>query len=753
MSIPETIGRYRVMRELGRGGMGIVFAARDDSLGRDIAIKILHRGADPHERERLRREARSAASVAHAAVCQLYEIGEADGELFIAMELVDGESLGDRIARGPMPPREAAEIAIAMLDALDAVHAHGIVHRDIKPSNVFLARRGVKILDFGLARARPHDVDATAPVTLPGVVVGTPRYMAPEQIGGADVDARADLFAVGCLLFEMLAARPAFQGRTLAEALHAVAYDQPPVLTGSPSIAALDKIIHRALAKSPADRYASASAMLADLRALSSADWSSQSSPMVRTMTRLVVPPFRLLRPDADVDFLSYSLADAVTTSLAGLQSLVVRSTAAAAQHAGATPDLKRLAADADVDIALFGTILRAGDQLRVATQLVEVPGGTVLWSHTAQVGMGDIFGLQDSLTNRIVESLSVPLSARERKLLRHDVPATARAYEFYLKANQLALDPDSWGVARNLYRQCVDDDPGYAPAWARLGRMNRVLAKYVAGDPRAADWRRDADDALHRALELNPDLPLAHYLAAQIDVDRGEAERAMVRLIERASQASDAALFAGLVQACRYCGLTSASLEAHEQARRLDKTQATTVVHTLWSIGDYGRALEEAADETLGYMHPMILVALGRSDEARRHMRQLEAQSARNAAVMPWYRSLRAVLEGAYDEAADMCETIVARLVGDPEALYHMARTLAQSRREARALELFGRSIDEGYFNVELFERDPWMDPVRHERTFSESLARAHARRQHARDAFEHAGGYQLFARAKQVS
>src|SRR5262249_41534455 len=278
MSIPETIGRYRVLRELGRGGMGIVFAARDESLGRDIAIKMLHRGAEPPERDRLRREARAGAAIAHAAICQLYEIGEADGELFIAMELVDGESLADRVARGTIPPREAAEIAIAILDALEAVHARGIVHRDIKPSNVFVTRRGVKILDFGLARAHTRDVDVTA-MTAPGIVVGTPRYMAPEQIGGGDVDARADIFAVGCLLFEMLAGRPAFQGRTLAEALHAVAYERPAVLTGSPSISALDRIIHRALAKSRNDRYPSAPAMLADLRGVRSAGSSSPSAP------------------------------------------------------------------------------------------------------------------------------------------------------------------------------------------------------------------------------------------------------------------------------------------------------------------------------------------------------------------------------------------------------------------------------------------------------------------------------------------
>jgi TolB-like protein/tetratricopeptide (TPR) repeat protein len=668
------------------------------------------------------------------------------------MALVDGEPLAARIARGPIPPREAVELTSGILDALDAVHARGIMHRDLKPSNVFVTRHGVKLLDFGLARGQPHDLDVTAAVTLPGIVVGTPRYMAPEQLAGREADARADLFAVGCLLFEMLAGRPAFQGRTLAEAVHAVTYEQPAVLTGSTSIASLDTIIHRALAKSPAHRYASASAMLADLRALASADWSSQSAPVVRAMTRLIVVPFRLLRPDADVDFLAFSLADAVATSLAGLQSLTVRSTAAAAQAPGAAPDLKRLAEEADVDVVLFGTILRAGDQLRVVTQLVEAPGGTVVWSHTAQVAMGDVFQLQDDLTHRIVDSLSVPLTAREEKLLRHDVPATARAYEFYLRANQLSLDPATWSMARDLYRRCVEEDPRYAPAWARLGRVCRILTKYAAAEDRSGAWQREAEEALQRAIALNPDLPQAHSLAAQIDVDRGHAERAMVRLIERATHATDAQLLAGLVQACRYCGLLAASLEAHEQARRLDKTQPTTAVHTLWSMGEPARAFEEVQNETLGYMHPQLLIAMGREDEALARLRQLEANAA-NASLKRWYVSLRGALDGHHAESIEACEGILASNTSDPEVVYHMARTVARCGNRSRALELFSRSVEEGYFNIPQFARDPWLDALRGDPSFTAIAARADARHRHAREAFEQAGGHRLLALAKQVS
>src|SRR5437764_7379478 len=178
MTLPATIGRYHVLRELGRGGMGVVYAASDAELGREIAIKMLHRGADAEERARLRREARAAASVSHPGICQLYEIGEAAGELYIAMELVEGDSLANRIGRGAMPPREAAELTIAILDALGAVHRRGLVHRDLKPSNVIVTPHGVKLLDFGLARAYAAPMDATATATLNGLLVGTPRYMA-----------------------------------------------------------------------------------------------------------------------------------------------------------------------------------------------------------------------------------------------------------------------------------------------------------------------------------------------------------------------------------------------------------------------------------------------------------------------------------------------------------------------------------------------------------------------------------------------
>src|SRR3989475_10905954 len=216
-------------------------------------------------------------------------------------------------------------------------------------------------------------------------------------------------------------------------------------------------------------------------------------------MTRLIVMPFRILRSDPETDFLAFSLPDAITSSLSGLDSLIVRSSVAAARFASDTPDLKVIASEAGVDVVLTGTLLRAGDQLRVSTQLAEAPGGTLLWSKTSNASLRDIFQLEDELVQRIVESLSLPLTAREDRRLKHDVPASATAYEFYLRANQLALDWESVVLARDLYQRCVEEDPQYAPAWARLGRCFRMLAKW-GGHPK--EDLAQAQHTFERALQ-----------------------------------------------------------------------------------------------------------------------------------------------------------------------------------------------------------------------------------------------------------
>ncbi len=294
----------------------------------------------------------------------------------------------------------------------------------------------------------------------------------------------------------------------------------------------------------------------------------SQATP-ADPVTRLIVLPFRILRPDPDTDFLAFSLPDAVTSSLSGLDALVVRSSIVASRFGSGPLDPKVIAAEADVDFVLTGSLLRSAEQLRVSTQLTEVPSGTLRWSHSSQVSLGDIFSVQDELATRIVDSLSVPLTTREHGMLKRDVPSSARAYEYYLRGNQLSLDSKQWSVAQDLYLRCVEADPRYAPAWARLGRTYHVIGKYVDSDARESMDR--AEMAFTRALDLNPELPLAHKLYAQLEVDLGRAEHAMARLLKRAP-AADSELFAGLVSACQVLR-TARSLDRRRFARSTSRT------------------------------------------------------------------------------------------------------------------------------------------------------------------------------------
>ncbi|HEY8132251.1 MAG TPA: protein kinase, partial [Thermoanaerobaculia bacterium] len=484
---------------------------------------------------------------------------------------VPGELLSERLRRGPLGVLEAARVTLGVLTALERLHERAVVHSDLKPSNVILTEQSVKLLDSD-----------------PVAVESASRYAAPEQFLGHDVDRRCDLFSVGALLYEMVSGSPAFGRNSLLEERHAVADEDPPNLAGSEAIAALNSIIHRALAKNRENRYQSAAAMARDIRAAMLI--ADIAAPIVaRRMTRLVVLPFRILRPDPETDFLALALPVAITSSLTGLQSLVMRSPAAAGAFASDSVDLAKLRSDLDVDLVMTGTMMRGGDQLRVTTELAEVPTGTVAWSYSAQLALTDLFQLQDELTRRIIGSLQLPLTEREQRLLRRDVPASPRAHEFYLRAGQLTQSTQEWLIARDLYLRALDEDPHYAPAWARLARIYLLLGKYVGN---TAEHFASAESALRKALEINGELPIAHHVYALLEVAVGRAQDAVVRLLELVAQGTnDADVFAGLVIACRYCGLLEASSAAHDQARRLDARASTSASHTYWMFGQYDRA------------------------------------------------------------------------------------------------------------------------------------------------------------------
>jgi non-specific serine/threonine protein kinase len=747
--LPARIGHYDIARKIGEGGMGIVYAARDERLQRSVALKTMSSvSSDDTARKRFWREARAAASVNHPNICQIHDIGEDQGTLFIAMELLEGESLAERLQHGPFTVSAALPVAHGILAALSALHGRGLIHRDLKPSNVFLTPHGVKLLDFGLARPELERTLATgAGLTQTGVALGTPRYMAPEQAMGDIVDARCDLFALGAILFEMLAGRPAFGGRSVVDILHATLHEQPPALTGSPAVAAVDRVIRRALAKRPSARPISAEAMAEELRDVPGD--GDDTRAMAQALTRLVVLPFRVLRSDPETDFLAFSLPDAIATSLSGVGSLVVRSTATAARFAAETPDLKALATEADVDRVVIGTLLRAGDQVRATAQLVEAPGGTLLTAQTIQASLGDLFRLQDDIARRVVEALSLPLGAVTAAT--PGVPHNARAYELYLRGNELARTYSGVEAARDLYQEALELDPRFAPAWAHFGRCHRLIGKYIDGTP---DSDVKAEDAFKRALALDARLAVAHKFYAQLEADMGRADQAVVRLLGQATRhGNDPELFAGLVHTCRYCGLYDESIAAHDEARRLDPNVFTSLEQTLLMTCDIDRllavrprAFDAGADEGIRIMG---LGMAGRLDEAREALHKMRL-GTRIAAFQAWTEYLLAWLERRpNDMRGTISELVSLKIQMDPEAIFLEGWMLCDVGEHAAGLDHLRRAVARGYYAVPTLTAATQFDPLRDDPIFRTVLDEAIAGRQRAQATFREAGGERLLGRA----
>jgi eukaryotic-like serine/threonine-protein kinase len=740
--LPSRINHYRVRRMLGQGGMGVVYLAEDERLGRDVALKVLRdNSSDPTARVRLVREARIAAGISHPLICQVFELGEWNEQPFIAMELVDGEPLAARLTNGALAPAEALRIAVAVVEALGVLHRRGIIHRDLKPSNVFVTETSVvKVLDFGLARpvSQPHEEETADAITQTGVFLGTPRYAAPEQLLGDEVDERSDLFSAGIMLFEMLAGRPPFSGKTLAAIAQSVLHEAPPVLTGSPAVSAADRILHRALSKKRDERYPTAEALVADLRAamqLAADDSVAEARPMLR----LAVLPFRLLKRDPDTDYLGLSLADALVSSLSGLESLVVRSSLKTARYANTVPDLEAVAADLAVDVVLTGSMLRSQDQVRVSAELVSVPAGDVWWSQTTHVPLDAVIDLHDELARRVIASL--PLTTQDRNY-RPRAAGNAKAFDLYLHGMRLRGDTASWRPAHVFFEQCLELDPAFAPAWAERGRLERLFGKYE--DP--AQLAR-AESSFLRALELDPENGAAQLYYAQLEIDLGRLDAALARLLERVRhRRAEPHIYAALVHACRYGGLLDESLAAHRHAQRLDPTVSTSVHHTYYMLRDYAQALA-LAENFKDPFEARVLWALGRDGDALACARREEERFASVPRMRAFSSAVRAALEGRHDEGIAAVAQIESSGFADGEGLFHLAGFCVRLGQPDRAFKLLARSIDAGFLCMKGFETDVYLEPLRTMAAWQPLLDTLDLKRRRVTNEFVRAGGRALLA------
>jgi non-specific serine/threonine protein kinase len=514
------VSHYRLTRPLGRGAMGEVWVAEDTQLPRKVAVKLLapHLALEPDAVARLLREAQAAASVDHPAIVTVYEAGIADGRPFLVMQLVEGETLAARLARGPLDLDEALDIARKVADALAEVHCLGIVHRDLKPANIVLSPRGPKILDFGVAR-----LPSAPPLTGDGVVLGTPLTMSPEQVRGLPADNRSDLWAVGVILYEMLTGVSPFAGEQLISVGHRVLHEQPaPPSSHRPEVSAdLDYLVMKLLRKDAAHRYARAEDLLADLD-----NCARGGAPVQKTVPRVAVTYFEVLSGDRDDFFLGAGLTDDLIVDLNRVTGVHVASREDVRAYRDRPVPARTLARELRVDYVLTGSVRRAGNRARISAQLVRASDGTTLWAERFDRTLDDLFAVQSEVSTRIVEALEVALRPGEREMLDRAPTRSAEAYTLYLQARHL-LDGRSREDnlrAGELLERALLLDPEFALAHAALGE---------AWGDRGQAWWTDLEEASAaalphalRALELEPDLVEAHIARGMVHRLRGESEQ-----------------------------------------------------------------------------------------------------------------------------------------------------------------------------------------------------------------------------------
>ncbi|MGH9347973.1 MAG: protein kinase domain-containing protein [Vicinamibacterales bacterium] len=557
---------YRVGQRLGGGGMGEVYLAEDTRLGRQVALKFLAPSVqhDEESRARLVREARAASLLRSPNIAVTYDLVEHGDALFIAMEYVEGEVLSARILKGPLPLKEAVDVAQQVADALDDAHGQSIVHRDIKSANLILTRRGlVKVLDFGLARfedradARLREITAVQ-LTTPGLVMGTVAYMAPEQLRGNVIDHRVDLFALGVVLYEMVAARLPFAGDTLTEVSDRILHHEPEALArfNYATPADLESIVRKALQKNPAYRYQSAREMYIDLhhlaRRLDTVDTTSQlprvpaTAPLVRAPESRVeqgersiaVMTFVNVTREAADDWIGEGIAETVTSDLKNLHGLAVVGRAQIFEllktlATGRDTSDDRLAIEIGRRLGTWwvvtGAYQRIGPRIRITTQVIEVLRGTLLKTLKIDGGIDDIFELQDRIVFELSRSLDLKVDKAQAAAIARDETTSVEAFEAYSRGllNMRQATRDSIDRAIALFERATELDPKYAAAWAALGGAFQLKGMFLSIN----ELVLKAIDVLRRAIALQPALAAAHNWLGLSLLTLGHVDEAMVSL------------------------------------------------------------------------------------------------------------------------------------------------------------------------------------------------------------------------------
>ena len=733
------LGSYRILSLLGAGGMGEVYRAHDAKLGRDVALKVLPRelADEPERRTRLLREARAAASLNHPNICTIYEVGEADGHVYIAMEVVEGQPLSRRLAARPLPSEEVLRYGLQLTDALAHAHDRGVVHRDLKSANVMATPEGrIKVLDFGLATRVSGEALAEVTtrsrtsLTQPGAILGTLPYMAPEQLRAQPADARSDVWALGVVLYEMAAGARPFQGHTGFELSSAIFHEAPPPLP-SQVPAPLQAVTARCLEKEPARRYQRASEVRAALEMVGS-HANARATPgrrSVRHPARLIaaaslamalglagaavwlngaairqrlfggpgaqirsiaVLPLENRSGDPKQDYFVEGMHEALINDLAriGLHKVIAKPSADTFK--GTKKPLRDIGRELGVEGLVTGSVMRVGDRVQVTAQLVSADSGVVLWANRYERNAGDVLSLQNELVGAIAQGVRATLSAEQTERLATARPIDPGAHDAYLKARSLfgsftnSADTKYLDAAIAQFEQAIQMNPTYAPSYAGLSRAYETASEGSWRSPKDAFPKARA--AALKAVELDEQLPAAHAALAMVflwyDWNWTGAESEIRRALQLNPDSVDA-LTASEVYLTLVTTRTDDAARTSQRILDVDPLNPFSRVQPVW-VSFFSRRYDEsiAKAKTLVELSPSNLMG-------------------------PWFLASNYAAKRMGPEVVAECDRVMAILSGA-----YVMQAIAECVAE---LGIVGRTTEARRL-LERLEHPPagiWLDPV----------------------------------------
>ncbi len=655
LSVGARLGPYEILSPLGAGGMGEVYRARDTRLDREVAIKVLPEefSANLDRLRRFEQEARAASALNHPNIVTIHDVGTQEKSPFVVSELLEGETLRQRLATSALSPRKAMEYALQIARGLAAAHEMEIVHRDLKPENVFVTKDGrVKILDFGLAKLaspRVAPAERTDTPTMPartesGVVLGTVGYMSPEQVRGQQADHRSDIFSFGSILYEMLTGRRAFRGDSAVETMSAILKEEPPEIPGTSRgiPPGLERVVRHCLEKNREERFQSASDLAFALQETVSRSPASQTATVFprsrqrsilwfaslglglvavlvlliainagglrkqllegtgrRRIESIAVLPLENLSRDPEQEYFADGMTDALITNLARIGALRVISRTSVMQYKGARKPLPEIARQLNVDAVVEGSVLRSGERVRITAQLIHAPTDKHLWAQAYERSLRDVLSLQAEVAQAIAHEIEIKVTPQERAGLAKARPVDSEAYEAYLKGRYYWNKRTSEAVRTGIehFEQAIGRDPAYAVAYAGLADSYSVLGSYGFLAPEEVMPKAKA--AAQKALEIDETLAEPHTSLAWVihryDRDYPAAEREFRRAIQLNPNYATARHWYGLFLAGM--GRHAEAMAEMERARQLDPLSLIINTNLGWIQyfdRQYDRAIEQ---------------------------------------------------------------------------------------------------------------------------------------------------------------